>query len=215
MTFADAGVFNAMANGGHNTLPTLRIMNIFGVGWGMSRYRRDNTPGATWFFTVVTYKRRAILCDEPVRAALRDAIVKTSQSWPFRIDAWVLLPDHMHCLWTLPEGDANFSTRWNLIKRRTSKALKNTCHQPEWMNASKTAHRELTLWQRRFWEHRIRDEWDFEKHADYIHYNPVKHGLCARPMDWAYSSMHRFVEQGVYPVDWCVSPSEVELTIKL
>lgn len=197
--------------GGHKTLPTLRKY-LFGIERNMSRYRRDNTPGATWFFTVVTYKRREFLCDEPVRTALRDAINTTRLSWLFRIDAWVLLPDHMHCLWTLPEGDADFSTRWNLIKRRTSKALKDICHRPEWMNASKKAHRELTFWQRRFWEHRIRDEKDFERHADYIHFNPVKHGLCSRPAEWAYSSLHRYMGQGVYPVDWAISPPEWELS---
>lgn len=172
----------------------------------MSCYRRDNTLGGTWFFTVVTFRRREILCKDPVRKALREAIAETRQSWPFRIDAWVLLPDHMHCLWTLPDGDADFSLRWNLIKRRTSKALKDIYHLPELMNDSKRAHRELTLWQRRFWEHRIRDERDFERHADYIHYNPLKHGLCHRPVDWPYSSLHRLVNQGVYPVDWAVSP---------
>jgi len=179
----------------------------------MSRYRRDNTPGATWFFTVVTYKRREILCDAPVRAALRAAIIETRQSWPLLIDAWVLLPDHLHCLWTLPEGDADFSTRWNLIKRRTSQVLKDACHRPEWMNVSKTAHRELTFWQRRFWEHRIRDDRDFERHADYIHYNPVKHGLCACPADWPYSSLHRLIGQGVYPVDWADALPEGELPV--
>ena len=91
----------------------------------MSRYRRDNTPGATWFFTVVTYKRQRTLCDEPVRDALRAAIAQTRINWPMTIDAWVLMPDHLHCIWTLPTGDADFATRWNLIKRRTSQALKD------------------------------------------------------------------------------------------
>jgi putative transposase len=168
----------------------------------MSRYRRDNTPGATWFFTVVTYRRRPILCDEPMRAALRRAIELTRLDWPFAIDAWVLLPDHLHCIWTLPDGDADFSTRWNLIKRRTSAALKETYNRPELMNQSKTAHRELTIWQRRFWEHRIRDERDFAQHADYIHYNPLKHDLVTSPADWAYSSFHRYVHDGIYPPDW-------------
>ncbi len=179
----------------------------------MSRYRRDDTPGATWFFTVVTYRRREILCDEVVRNALREAITLTRSDWPFQVDAWVLLPNHMHCLWTLPEGDADFSTRWNLIKRRVSKALKDSYLMPEWMNASKSVHRELTFWQRRFWEHRIRDEQDFERHADYIHYNPVKHGLCNRPDDWPYSTVHRFISNGVYPTDWAVFPHDEVLAM--
>ena len=135
----------------------------------------------------------------------------TRSDWPFQVDAWVLLPDHMHCIWTLPEGDADFSTRWNLIKRRVSKALKDSHHNPEWMNVSKSSHRELIFWQRRFWEHRIRDERDFERHADYIHYNPVKHGLCRHPSEWPYSTVHRFIRKGIYPTDWAVSTHDEDL----
>jgi len=168
----------------------------------MPRYRRDNTPGATWFFTVVTYQRQRILCDEQVRDALRAAIAQTRINWPFVIDAWVMLPDHLHCIWTLPEGDADFATRWNLIKRRTSKALKGAYFTDGLMTASKSAHRELTFWQRRYWEHRIRDERDFERHVDYIHYNPVKHGQATAPANWPYSTFHRYVEQSMYPLTW-------------
>ncbi len=171
------------------------------MGW-MSRYRRDKTMGATWFFTVVTNQRQYILCDEPVRNALRAAIADTRMNWPFRIDAWVLLPDHLHCIWTLPGGDADYSMRWNLIKRRTSKALKDEYFNESLMNESKTSRRELTFWQRRYWEHMIRDERDFEKHADYIHYNPVKHGLAKSPEDWPYSTIHRYVRDGIYPANW-------------
>jgi putative transposase len=168
----------------------------------MSLYRRDNTPGSTWFFTVVTFRRQPVLCDDPVREAIRSAIERTRIDWPFVIDAWILMPDHLHCLWTLPDGDADFSTRWNLIKRRTSKALKLSYYRPEWMSESKSAHRELTFWQRRYWEHRIRDDRDFEQHADYIHYNPVKHRLVPTPADWKYSSFHRYVRNGIYTPDW-------------
>ena len=168
----------------------------------MSRYRRDNAPGATWFFTVVTFNRQNVLCDEPVRTALREAIQFTRRDWPFRVDAWVLLPNHMHCLWTLPGGDMDFPIRWNLIKRRTSNALKDRYFRPEWTNSSRISRRELTFWQRRFWEHRIRDNEDFELHTRYIHYNPVKHGLCNRPTDWPYSSLHSFIRNGILPADW-------------
>ena len=168
----------------------------------MSRYRRDSTPGGTWFFTVVTQNRRPILCDEAVRAALHDAIVLTRVNWPFRIDAWVLLPDHLHCIWTLPDGDADFPTRWNLIKRRTSAALKVTYFNAGMMTPSKTSRRELTFWQRRYWEHRIRDDHDFERHADYIHFNPVKHGCVKTPQEWEHSSIHRYQRDGIYPPDW-------------
>jgi len=168
----------------------------------MSRYRRDKTTGTTWFFTVVSFNRQRILCDEPVRHSLREAIGQTRLNWPFRVDAWALLPDHLHCIWTLPAGDGDFSTRWNLIKRRTSKALKDTYFDAGFMNESKSARRELTFWQRRYWEHMIRDDRDFEKHADYIHYNPVKHGLVKSPGEWPYSTIHRYVQNGIYPADW-------------
>ena len=178
----------------------------------MSRYRRDYTPGATYFFTVVTYRRRAFLCDEDVRAALRDAIEKTRLNYPFSIEAWVLLPDHLHCLWRLPPADCNHSTRWNLIKRRVTKACAARLHVAEWMSASKRKHRESTVWQRRHIEHRIRDDGDFSNHCDYIHYNPVKHGLVSRPVDWPYSSFHRFVKRGVYPAHWTLeNPNTLDM----
>ncbi|MFM8333295.1 MAG: REP-associated tyrosine transposase [Candidatus Methylumidiphilus sp.] len=170
----------------------------------MSHYRRDYTPGATYFFTVVTYRRRAFLCDDDVRAALRDAIQLTRVHYPFVIEAWVLLPDHLHCIWKLPTDDADHSTRWQLIKHRVT----DTCprlHKPEWMTASKIKHRESTVWQRRHIEHRIRDDRDFANHCDYIHYNPVKHGLTNRPCDWPYSSFHRFVKRGIYPQHWALA----------
>src|SRR5512139_2068122 len=121
----------------------------------MSRYRRFNFPGCSYFFTVVAYRRQPILCEEPLRNALRNALITVRRKWPFEIDAWVLLPDHLHCIWTLPHGDADFSTRWSLIKRQVSLACSSSFTQAEWMTASKRKHRETTLWQRRFWEHQI------------------------------------------------------------
>lgn len=166
----------------------------------MSRYRRDHTPGATWFFRVVTGKRHRHLCDEPVRHALREAIARTRADWPFTIDAWILLPDHLHCIWTLPAGDADFSVRWNLIKRRTSTAVTDRYWRAG--GPLPSSRRELPFWQRRFWEHRIRDEEDFRRHVEYIHYNPVKHGLATAPVRWPYSTFHRYVEEGIYQEDW-------------
>jgi putative transposase len=168
----------------------------------MSRYRRARTAGACYFFTGVTYRRQPILCDDAVRQALRDAIIQVRETRPFTIDAWVLLPDHLHCIWTLPSGDADYSTRWNRIKRRVSMVCAMEYKRPEWVSASKRKHRESTLWQRRFWEHQIRDELDFMRHVDYLHYNPVKHGVCQRVADWPHSTFHRYVAQGVYPADW-------------
>ncbi len=168
----------------------------------MSHYRRSHIAGATYFFTVVTYRRQPILCDEPVRHALRTAIVSTRATRPFVIDAWTLLPDHMHCIWTLPAGDSDFATRWNLIKRRTSLLCCGAHKHSEWLTASQRKHRESTLWQRRYWEHQIRDERDFVRHVDYIHYNSAKHGHCSRVLDWPHSSFHRYVARGDYPNDW-------------
>ena len=171
----------------------------------MSRYRRANTPGATYFFTVVTYRRRGFLCDADVRVALREAITRVRSQHPFFIDAWVLLPDHLHTIWTLPPDDARFALRWQQIKRFVTLRCGERLHQAAWMTGSKTRHRESTLWQRRYWEHQIRNEVDFEHHMDYLHYNPVKHGLVKQVKDWPYSSFHRCLEAGVYPPNWAVA----------
>jgi putative transposase len=169
----------------------------------MSNYRRANTSGACYFFTVVTFRRRPILTDDDCRIWLRNAISNTRKTHPFTIDAWVLLPDHLHCIWTLPVNDNDFSVRWNGIKRRFTRLAKHRFHKPEWVNASRQKHREATIWQRRFWEHQIRDDSDYQHHVDYIHYNPVKHGLVNSVVDWPYSSFHRFVKQGIYSTHWC------------
>src|SRR5258706_384544 len=159
----------------------------------MSRYRRANTSGATYFFTVVTYRRRPFLCDPDVRIALREAITKVRNQYPFHIDGWVLLPDHLHAIWTLPPGDPDFPLRWQQVKRRVTLRCGERLHRKAWMTESKTKHRESTLWQRRYWEHQIQDEADFELHMDYLHFNPVNHGLVKRVWDWPYSSFHRHV----------------------
>lgn len=168
----------------------------------MSRYRRAAVAGGSYFFTVVTYRRQPILCDVAVREALRAAITTVRASRPFTIDAWVLLPDHLHCIWTLPEGDADFSTRWMLIKRLVSLACRDVYRRTDLLNDSKQKHRESTLWQRRFWEHHLRDDDDFNRHMDYVHFNPVKHGLVTTPTAWPHSTFHRYVAAGIYPADW-------------
>ena len=168
----------------------------------MSNYRRAKTGGNIYFFTVVTYRRRLLFHDETCRLFLRNAIIKTQRNYPFTINAWVLLPDHLHCVWTLPQNDNDFSTRWNLIKSGFSKSAKTLYNNAQWMTTSKQKHRETTLWQRRFWEHQIRDESDYNNHIDYIRYNPVKHGWVTNVKDWPYSTFHRYVRQGVYPQNW-------------
>lgn len=166
----------------------------------MPNYLRA-TEGSAYFFTVVTFKRQRILCLDKSRQLLREGIYKTRESHPFVIEAWVLLPDNMHCIWRLPEDDHDYSLRWGLIKREFTKGSKAWLDTPL-PNPSRQKHREVTIWQRRFWEHMIRYDQDFKNHFDYIHYNPVKHGLVTAPKEWPYSTFHRYVREGVYPCNW-------------
>ena len=171
----------------------------------MSRYRRAMAASSSYFFTVVAYRRQSILCDEAIRNALRASIETVRVARPFVIDAWVLLPDHLHCVWTLPDGDADFSTRWMIIKRAVSLACREDYRRADWVTASKLKHRESTIWQRRFWEHPIHDENDFARHVDYIHLNPVKHGHGQRAVNWPHLTFHRYVRDGIYAHDWAVA----------
>ena len=168
----------------------------------MSNYRRANIKGAAYFFTVVTERRQSILTNDDVRQALRDAILKVRESHPFTIDAWVLLPDHLHCIWTLPEGDADFSTRWRLIKREVTVAIGAKYFREDFLTERRKKKQQGTIWQHRFWEHLIRDESDFSTHMDYLHFNPVKHCLTKTLNEWPWSSFHRLVQQGIYPLNW-------------
>jgi putative transposase len=172
----------------------------------MSNYRRDNSQGATWFFTVVTYQRREFLCDDRVRVALRQAIRKVQTNYPFTIQAWVLLPDHFHCLWTLPEQDSNFQLRISLLKRFVTQACSEFLHRDSSSTASRRKRNESTIWQRRYWEHKLKTEKDFKHHMDYIHYNPVKHGLGQSPVEWPYSTIHQLIKKGIYAENWACDP---------
>ena len=168
----------------------------------MSNYRRSKTQGGTWFFTLVSYRRRSIFTHPASIKTLREMIQRVRLAHPFIIDAWVLLPDHMHFIWTLPQGDNDYSKRIGLIKAGFTQHSKNLFHREEWMNDSKRKHRESTIWQRRFWEHEIRNEQDYSRHMDYVHVNPLKHAWVNRVIDWPYSSFHRYVKLGVYPHNW-------------
>lgn len=166
----------------------------------MSDYRRPR-DGKIFFFTVVTHMRQPILClDESVKA-LEETILEVRQKRPFEIKAWVILPDHLHAIWELPDGDSDYSIRWALIKKEFTKKLKGRLKTPE-PSRSRISRREATVWQRRFWEHMIRDGSDFRNHMDYIHYNPVKHGLVRSPGDWIHSSFQEYVDDGIYNADW-------------
>lgn len=158
-------------------------------------YRRYYQPGGTYFFTVVTHNRRPLLVKHIDR--LREAFRYGMAKYPFVIDGIVVLLDHLHTIWHLPDGDDNFSIRWMVIKRKFS-----TGFPANTLNRSKQRKREKGIWQRRFWEHAIRNEEDWHRHMDYIHYNPVKHGYCSLPSEWPYSSLHRLVQAGLYAAEW-------------
>ncbi len=164
------------------------------------QYRRSRARGATFFFTVVTHERRRFLCFEPNVALMREAFRYAIDRYSFSIDAFVLLPDHLHCIWTLPEDDNDFSTRWRLIKSYFSRKCGDQFKGSRTTNRQNKA--EQAVWQHRFWEHQIRDDRDFTMHVEYIHYNPVKHGLVKSPDAWPHSTFHRYVKQGIYHSDW-------------
>ena len=164
------------------------------------RYRRTKISGRTYFFTLVTHNRRPFLCTPANVELLRRAFRYTIQRHPIDIDAFVLLPDHLHCIWTLPEDDHNFSMRWRLIKSYFSRYCQDEYHGI--VSKSRQNKQERAFWQRRFWEHLIRDNRDYAKHVEYIHYNPVKHGLVTAPRNWKYSSFHRYVRSGLYDEMW-------------
>jgi len=166
------------------------------------RYRRNFIPGGTYFFTVTLADRGSSVLVDRVDA-LRLAFRATRAERPFTIDAIVILPDHLHAIFTLPLEDADFSGRWRRIKGHfSSHAIRAG------IAAERRANGEYALWQRRFWEHTIRDENDFARHVDYIHINPIKHGLVSRVRDWPHSSFHQYVRAGLLPNDWAGEGSE-------
>lgn len=171
----------------------------------MPEYRRAHLEGGTYFFTVNTLDRQHLLLKDDVRTALRGAIAEVRRSHPFRIDAWVLLPDHLHCIWTLPPGDHNFSARWQAIKRIVTQQCGTSLLYQEKLTTRRIQRKQGTIWQHRFWEHLIRDEADYSRHFDYIHWNPVKHGYVHRALDWQFSTFHRYVAEGIYSPEWGVS----------
>ncbi len=163
----------------------------------MPDYRRYRVAGGTYFFTVNLLDRRGDLLVRKV-GRLREAVRGVRRERPFHIDAWVVMPEHMHAVWTLPEGDADFSGRWREIKKAFVKGLP----VEERRSAVRVSRGERGVWQRRFWEHAIRDERDYAAHVDYVHFNPVKHGLAVAASDWPYSSFRSCVARGMYPANW-------------
>jgi len=158
----------------------------------MSYYRRLYQQGGIYFFTLVTSGRQPILAEQNTLIRLKQAFRYTMKKHPYEIKGLVILPDHLHCIWQLPENDHDFSKRWNMIKWYFSIGLKSSINQ----------RREKNIWQKRFWEHLIRDEQDLHRCLDYMHYNPVKHGYVNKPNDWSCSSFKRFVRSGYYDSNW-------------
>lgn len=169
----------------------------------MPRYLRARVPGASYFFTVNLSRRGSRLLVDRV-GDLRAAYARTVRDAPVFCDAMVILPDHLHAVWTLPPGDSAYSERWRKIKYRFSRAVGGTVGRPAHptRSASKVAKRERGIWQRRFWEHAIRDEADYRAHVAYCWGNPVKHGLVERAVDWPYSSIHRDIRAGRVDAEW-------------
>jgi putative transposase len=169
------------------------------------QYIRTHFPGGCYFFTVLTQNREPIFNIDKNVSLLRNSFRYVIQRHPFIIDAFVLLPDHLHCIFTLPENDYNYSMRWNLIIGHFSRHIVSLDSN---VSPSKIHKRERNIWQRRFWEHHIVDEQDFQYHIEYIHFNPVKHGYVTTASDWPYSSFHKFVKMKIYESDWGMSSVE-------
>lgn len=168
----------------------------------MVNYRRNLVPGGTYFFTVTLRGRSSRLLTEHI-ALLRAAFRSVKRKQPFHIDAIVILPEHLHTIWTLPEGDAGYPGRWRAVKSAFTRAVVKSGVAVEHNEKG-----EYALWQRRYWEHTIADEEDYRRHVDYIHYNPVKHGCAKQVADWPYSSFHHYVRQGILPHDWAGGEDE-------
>ena len=161
------------------------------------QYRRAFVPGGTFFFTITLLERHKTLLTDNI-VLLKQSFQYVKQAHPFNIDAIVILPDHLHTIWTLPETDDNFAMRWRLIKSTFSRGLPKDEH----INKTRHSKNERGIWQRRYWEHLIRDEKDYMNHVDYIHYNSVKHGYVDKAIDWPYSSIHKFVRDGIIDQNW-------------
>ena len=164
------------------------------------QYRRANFSGASYFFTLVTEKRQPLFADNNNVVLLRQAFRRVMKTRPFVIEAAVILPDHLHCIWTLPPDDADFSTRWRLIKTYFTKHC--DARYKLTPNKARIKKQQHAIWQHRYWEHYLRDDLDFEQHVNYIHYNPVKHHYVNRAVDWEYSSIHRFIGEGILDENW-------------
>jgi putative transposase len=168
----------------------------------MPEYRRIKQEGGIYFFTLVTYQRQELFASPEVRVLLMDTVDEVKKFHPFEMIAYCVMEDHVHLLWQMPMDDANYSMRIGLIKRRFSRKFVARYGQILPRTESQLKRQEMAIWQRRYWEHMIRDEQDLEQHIAYIHFNPVKHGLVNRVRDWDCSSFHDYVRVGFFDIDW-------------
>jgi len=174
----------------------------------MPNWRRNFVPGGTFFFTVVTHGRRPIFADPQAVRLLGQVLRDCLSVWPIQIEAVVLLPEHLHTIWTLPRADAGYSQRWGWIKKEFTKRWLLTGKEDNTVSDGRLRERRHGIWQPRFWEHTIESDNDFAAHFDYIHYNPVKHGHVRCPVHWHATSFHRWVKRGVYTADWACGAEE-------
>jgi putative transposase len=181
----------------------------------MPEYRRTREPGETYFFTVVTFDRQPILTDPKSRAILRKAWLDVQSHHPFETIAVCLLPDHLHTIWRLPEGDSDYPMRWREIKRKFTHEYVRKVDGGGLRNVSRVKRKEAAIWQRRYWEHTFYEDYDLNTHIDYIHFNPMKHGLVKRVADWPWSSFNRYVRMGVYSSDWGGEASAIYIDMVL
>jgi len=180
----------------------------------MPDYRRAKFKGGIYFFTLITHHRRPFLTTELARATLRTAWKETQNHHPFQVIALCLLPDHLHCIWRLPENDDDFSTRWQSIKARFTKKYLAAGGTEGTRNDSRKRTGEAAVWQRRFWEHLIEEESDYARHFHYIHYNPVKHGYVSKPVFWQWSTIHRYIRKGIYTANWGDDSEINDITVR-
>lgn len=168
----------------------------------MSHYRRNYVKGGTYFFTVVTYGRRPLFNVEANREMLREVMEDQRKKRQFTTVAMVLMPDHLHAIWTLPHGDSDYSVRWQQIKESFTRNFLRAGGSEAKRSDSRIRHRERAVWQRRFWEHTCEDQDDLKRCADYVHWNPKKHGFVRSVIEWPWSTFHRFVDEGEYTANW-------------
>jgi len=175
----------------------------------MADYKRFFVPSGTYFFTLVTLGRHKLFANQTALKLLGNCLRECNQQWPFKTVAMVVLPDHLHAIWSLPRGDNRYSAHWGWIKKELSKRWLALDQRVLPVSRSSRKERRIGIWQRRFWEHTIRDEQDFDQHFDYIHYNPVKHGYVKCAKDWMPSTFHRWVKAGVLNLNWGCGQLEV------